>query len=941
MSDKEDIIKIKNKRKLINLFLLILLFLFLLAIFFILNQKFHFFADVKPIKIYVAPNGNDSWSGLVSDPSADNNDGPLATIEKARDKIREIKNNGGLSSPINVEIKGGVYELSETLVFTDKDVGTKEFPITYEGFGSKTVISGSKNLNLSWNKCSNSDPKCEGLSQSVIDKVYYASAGDRVFNSLFVDNNKVTRARIPNEGEDTGNKDASGKTIGAGFYNLANCQNHKNDVFFSDNFEFRPGDIKSTWRNLEQINVSVFAKWKNHRFSIKSIDGNKVFLRADGLPTNNKSVQSLYVDSCQTMPELPGSRYYLDNVFEAIDLPTEWYLDTSNSDHILYYLPKPNEQINSLVFRAPLVKKLINIGVESENSDSSDSKVSYNLIFKNLFFEQTDWSLPPGGYYDVQSLAPALPKYQKTYLPDYPSPPAVFIGNAQDLVFKNNSFNNLGGHGILARFTDNLIIENNEFADLGSSGIVFGDNIRSLKKDTDDYYVKTSNIKIENNSIHDFGQTYNSAVGILCMLAEKIFISKNDLYNGNYTGIQIGWEWEGQLTGARDNKIENNHIYNVGQMLTDGGGIYVVGWQPGSKISNNLVHGNLTTPAHLKESIFIGVYLDSNTKDYTVNNNILFNNNYNFNFNQVDYNEIQNNILVDAKIKQVSFNKPRNISYSKNISAQIYNPSDVPFIAGAIINPIPDPKNNDNLLNAANTYDSNLYYNREEEYLPVNLFARSNLETNWHNITNWIGFKEFFNYDQKSLAVDPEFNNLLAFDSNDSSDFLKRDYSLKTSSPAFSLGFQQIDTSEIGSEEIVGPIYLSEFPNENIFPLFSSINLENDQIITVNPYVIDLKVGDTNLVSKVEFFADDSLICSVSLPDVEKTYSCHWDTSGRQSAIIKAIIYPIESNAGGQEKETIVRNVLVKLSQNYQNPANNDQIPIIDILPQTGYNQNN
>ena len=60
--------------------------------------------------------------------------------------------------------------------------------------------------------------------------------------SLFVDNNKVTRARIPNEGEDTGNKDASGKTIGAGFYNLANCQNHKNDVFFSDNFELAVKD---------------------------------------------------------------------------------------------------------------------------------------------------------------------------------------------------------------------------------------------------------------------------------------------------------------------------------------------------------------------------------------------------------------------------------------------------------------------------------------------------------------------------------------------------------------------------------------------------------------------------------------------------------------------------------------------------------------------------
>jgi len=40
---------------------------------------------------YVSPDGNDSWSGTIAEPNADKTDGPFATIERAKQAVRELK----------------------------------------------------------------------------------------------------------------------------------------------------------------------------------------------------------------------------------------------------------------------------------------------------------------------------------------------------------------------------------------------------------------------------------------------------------------------------------------------------------------------------------------------------------------------------------------------------------------------------------------------------------------------------------------------------------------------------------------------------------------------------------------------------------------------------------------------------------------------------------
>ncbi len=98
---------------------------------------------------FVSPGGDDSWSGELETPNSEKTDGPFATISRAKDAVREIKNI--ISEPIYVVLRGGKYFLDETLVFDQKDSGTKECPITYMAYpGEKPIVSGGRKIDGPW-----------------------------------------------------------------------------------------------------------------------------------------------------------------------------------------------------------------------------------------------------------------------------------------------------------------------------------------------------------------------------------------------------------------------------------------------------------------------------------------------------------------------------------------------------------------------------------------------------------------------------------------------------------------------------------------------------------------------------------------------------------------------------------------------------------------------
>ena len=72
---------------------------------------------------YVSVSGSDSWSGKVDAPNTQNSDGPFKTLERARDAVRELKKQK--ATDIVVLVREGVYQLTETVVFTLEDSGVE------------------------------------------------------------------------------------------------------------------------------------------------------------------------------------------------------------------------------------------------------------------------------------------------------------------------------------------------------------------------------------------------------------------------------------------------------------------------------------------------------------------------------------------------------------------------------------------------------------------------------------------------------------------------------------------------------------------------------------------------------------------------------------------------------------------------------------------------
>jgi len=85
---------------------------------------------------YLSPTGSDDWSGTLSERNAQGTDGPFATLERARDAVRDLKRSK--STDIVVLIRKGTYRLEKTVVFGLEDSGKGKSTVTYAAYGPKT-----------------------------------------------------------------------------------------------------------------------------------------------------------------------------------------------------------------------------------------------------------------------------------------------------------------------------------------------------------------------------------------------------------------------------------------------------------------------------------------------------------------------------------------------------------------------------------------------------------------------------------------------------------------------------------------------------------------------------------------------------------------------------------------------------------------------------------
>ena len=138
---------------------------------------------------FISPAGNDAWTGRLAAPNAAKTDGPFATFTRARDAVRNLKAKGPLTGPVTVQVRGGKYCLDQTLTFGSADGGSKTAPVSWQAYkGEKPELIGGRLL-------TGLKPAGGGKLTVALPEV---QAGRWSFKSLFMDGQRLHRARYPN-----------------------------------------------------------------------------------------------------------------------------------------------------------------------------------------------------------------------------------------------------------------------------------------------------------------------------------------------------------------------------------------------------------------------------------------------------------------------------------------------------------------------------------------------------------------------------------------------------------------------------------------------------------------------------------------------------------------------------------------------------------------------
>lgn len=701
---------------------------------------------------YVSPHGNDKWSGTRAAPNKPKTDGPFATLEGAQKVVRQLKRKQrGLKQPVTVFVRGGTYFLKKPLTFTPEDSGTAECPVTFAAYkDEKPVVSGGRKLRSGeigpWGDSNR-------LWMAEIPKV---RRGKWFFRQLWVNGERRVRARHPNKGY---LKVAEVEATPQWHEEQRQFRYHEGDLTVAQ--LFRAATVKEripTTRPLldshgSDFEVVVMTRWVESRLPVVSVDEKERLLTF-----GKRSVFRLE----------PGDLYYVEHCFEALDEPGEWYLDKKTGT--LHYSPLPDEDLRRAEVIAPALMQVVRMEGKPEAGQFVE-----HLVFRGLTFSHTEWYFP-------ENFETPWPKPDVGGFPQAAVgvPGAVYGEGVRHCAFEQCAFKNLGTYAIeLSRGCHYNRIVGCEMSDLGAGGVKIGETTmrgQTAKEVYGDALVdatvanqvvayseeQTHDNEVTDCHIHHGGRMFHSAIGVWIGQSYNNLLAHNHIHDFYYTGISIGWTWGYGPTLARGNIVEFNHVHHIGvqsdgdgPILSDMGGIYTLGIQPGTLVRNNVFHDI----AGLRYGGW-GIYFDEGSTFIAAYNNLVYRTTHGgFHQHYGKDNVVTNNVFAFARDQQIQRSRSedhRSFFFERNVV--IWN-------QGKLLS--------SNLDNLNASFDNNVYH------------CTGKGETTCGRLT-WEEWREK-GMDEHSVQADAKCANPK-----------KDDFRLKRTSPAFALGFVAFDVSQVG-----------------------------------------------------------------------------------------------------------------------------------------------
>lgn len=125
------------------------------------------------------------------------------------------------------------------------------------------------------------------------------------------------------------------------------------------------------------------------------------------------------------------------------------------------------------------------------------------------------------------------------------------------------------------------------------------------------------NININNNYITRAAQLHTGSCGITAYYTENVIIDHNTITEIPYSGINVGWGWDAVYETPKNNTVSNNYVSDYMLQCNDGGGIYVLGTNPGTKIFGNYIKDGYNG--------YGAIYADGGAVGFDISNNVIDN----------------------------------------------------------------------------------------------------------------------------------------------------------------------------------------------------------------------------------------------------------------------------------------------------------------------------
>ena len=553
-------------------------------------------------EIWISPKGSDFNDGTRQSPKAT----LTSALRQAREWRRTEDNR--IQGGITIYMEGGTYAFHEPVFIRPEDSGTKESPTIIRSVGDeKVILSGGICIN-GWKK--------QGKVWVADVPVFNGRPLD--FRQLWVNGKKAVRARDVEDFEKM---------------NRICSVDEKNEILYVPAVSIRrlidnKGNLKAKYAEMVLHQMWCVA---NLRIRSVEVQGDSAAIRFHQ-PESRIQFEHPWPRPMVTT-DGHNSAFYLTNARELQDVPGEWYHDIDARK--VYYYPREGEKMQEAEVIVPAVETLVRV------EGTLDRPVRH-IRFEKITFSYTTWMRPSEkGHVPLQAgmyLTDGYriePKMQRDYL-NHPLDNQGWLGRpaaavrvvaARQIDFERCRFEHLGSTGLdYEEAVQGGVVRGCLFLDIAGNGLLVGSfspaaHETHLPYDPADRREVCTQQQINNCYFTEIGNEDWGCLAIAAGYVGDVNIEHNEISEVPYSGISLGWGWTQTVNCMRNNRVHANLIHHYAKHMYDVAGIYTLGSQPKSYVTENCVH-SIYKPGYVHDpNHWFYLYTDEGSSFITVRDN--------------------------------------------------------------------------------------------------------------------------------------------------------------------------------------------------------------------------------------------------------------------------------------------------------------------------------